>query len=513
MKLTRPLLALLALLLTLSACYSLAEDITPPPGYEYQPPPQSAPPTDVTYYPLVPPNPTAGAAIFAEKCAPCHGEGGLGNGPEANDLPNPVIPIGDSAPARQSLPGEWYRTVTEGRIDFYMPPFMSLTERQRWDVVAYAYTLSMDTESVALGRERYQAYCADCHGESGRGDGARAAAFTQSVTDFTDQALMSKRSAKDLFEGIAHAAEDVPDFASQVGEDERWALADYLRSLTFASSEELLAGDLNRSSESAPEKIAEPAPDVAGAETKPEDAADDETAASPPEGQDVPDQGSITGQVVNASGVELPSDLGVTLHGYDQFQEVITATTGIDSDGLFNFDGVEMPLGRAFIVTVDYQQNLFTSDVAVVQEGEDTFYMPVSVYESTTGTSGLVIERLHILFELVSPEILRVAELIIISNTTGRVVIAPEEGQPVLEFVLPDGAANLQFQEGTLGEQFIQMASGFGDLRSIAPGESQHQILFSFDMPYNRSLELAQPVDLPVRAVIVLAPDNGIKIK
>ncbi len=170
----RILFILLVPAILLSACYSLAEDITPPPGYVYETPRPTQAPTEVMYFPLMPPNPQRGEAIFTEKCTPCHGEAGLGDGPEAIDLPNPVAPIGDPDLARQRTPEEWFRMVTNGNIDRYMPPFLSLTERERWDVVAYAFTLSVEPAAIGRGEEAYQENCAKCHGQSGQGDGVQA---------------------------------------------------------------------------------------------------------------------------------------------------------------------------------------------------------------------------------------------------------------------------------------------------------------------------------------------------
>ena len=76
------LLVALAFTSSLAACVSLASDITPPPGYV---PPQPQP-TAAPVYPMVPPDPQAGAPIYAEKCAPCHGESGLGDGSQAGAL-------------------------------------------------------------------------------------------------------------------------------------------------------------------------------------------------------------------------------------------------------------------------------------------------------------------------------------------------------------------------------------------------------------------------------------------
>ena len=65
--------ALTTLALLLSACnFTLAQDVTPPPGY--------VPPTPAaTLGPLFPARAAStgnGALIFAEKCAPCHGATG-----------------------------------------------------------------------------------------------------------------------------------------------------------------------------------------------------------------------------------------------------------------------------------------------------------------------------------------------------------------------------------------------------------------------------------------------------
>jgi mono/diheme cytochrome c family protein len=480
------------LFVVLSACYSLAEDITPPPGYEYQPPPQSVEPTEVMYYPLMPPNPAVGALIFAEDCAPCHGEYGIGNGPQASQLPNPVAPIGDPQLARQSRPSEWFRTITEGNIEKYMPPFTSLTDRQRWDVLAYVYTLSTEPASIALGEELYQENCTVCHGDEGMGDGVEALSLDQAATDFTNQSFMAERSKADLFDGLTHPGlNDFPDYQNQFTVEDRWSLVDYLRSITFSGSGEIIAAEESG--------------------TQNEDPVEAELTLSELEADEI-SLGKISGQVVNISNTELPEDLEVTLHGYDQFQEVITKTVGVQQGGIFDFSEVDIPLGRAFIVTVDYKGGTYTSDIAVVDEGTEEMFLPISIYETTADKSGLSIDRLHVLFEFVTPDVLRVAYLYIISNISDRVVTVTEEGSPVLSYTLPEGAINLQFQEGILGQDFIQTDKGFGDIRAIPPGEGRHQVLFSFDLPYDRDVRISQPLEIPVHAVVVLAPDVGVKI-
>ena len=130
------ILALLAVML--SAC-SLAEDITPPPDYQSPTPA----PTMSPLFPQTAPDLAVGAAIYAEKCAPCHGDAGLGDGPMAAQLQKPPAKIGSPELARAAAPVNWYTTVTEGNIGSFMPPFKtSLSDQQRWDVVAYTPALA-----------------------------------------------------------------------------------------------------------------------------------------------------------------------------------------------------------------------------------------------------------------------------------------------------------------------------------------------------------------------------------
>ncbi|MBL8049798.1 MAG: hypothetical protein JNM46_01125, partial [Anaerolineales bacterium] len=63
--------------LALSACnMTLARDVTPPPNIVMP----TAVPTMGALYPSSKPDIANGEIIFAEKCAPCHGDSGLGDG-------------------------------------------------------------------------------------------------------------------------------------------------------------------------------------------------------------------------------------------------------------------------------------------------------------------------------------------------------------------------------------------------------------------------------------------------
>ena len=490
----------LVFLLLLSACsFSLAEDITPPPGSNLPAEMPTQAPTTGPLYPQVPPIPEDGAPIYAEKCAPCHGETGLGDGPQASQLPNPPSALGDASVSRQAKPADWYMAVTQGNLERFMPPFNSLSDSQRWDVVAYALSLSASSQILAEGEALYQGNCVDCHGETGTGDGVEADSLEVKPPDLTDQERMATRSDADLFQEISAGAVPVmPAYADQLTEAQRWALAAYLRSLTFAAS---------TGSTSAGQATPAQATAVPG-ETQTAVITGTPLATLAPTGV-----GSISGQVTNASGGDIPSGLTVTLHGFDEMQETTTVSTNVTPEGSYTFENVEMPAGRAFISSLEQGGVVYSSDVVMVEEGRTTLDLPISFFETSTDTSSLLVDRLHLLLEYFEPDTLRVVELYIISNPTEKTIVAAEKNSPLLTFALPEGATNLQLEDGQLGERYVETSGGFGDTTPIRPGISQHQVVFSYDLPYKRKLQFAQSLQLPVSAVVMLIPEDGLRVK
>ena len=490
-------------LLFLTACsFSLAADVTPPPGSDVsgEISTQAAPAGPL--FPAAPPDPANGALIFAEKCAPCHGETGQGDGPDASQLPNPPAALGDPEVARQARPADWYALVTQGNIERFMPPFNSLSDAQRWDVVAYALTLGSDSQALAQGESLYEANCAGCHGAAGLGDGPEAASLTDKPKALTDQELMAQRSNADLYQATsAGVAPDMPAFEDSLSEAERWALADYLRSLTFASAP----------AAAAPVDQGTPAPQETGPAVT---GSPQPTSATPlvsPTAETA--TGVITGRVVNASGGEVPQGLEITLHGFDEMQQAYTATAQASADGSYFFENVEMPEGRAFITSLKHNGVAYSSDVVTVEPGVSALDLQIPYYDTSTDTSQLLIERLHLIMEYVEPDTLRVVELYLVSNPTERTIVSAAEGEPVLKFSLPEGATNLQFEDGQVGQRYVELQNGFGDLAPVRPGAGEHQVVFSYDLPYRRGLNFSQPLDLPVNAVVLLLPEDGLKVR
>jgi hypothetical protein len=223
--------------------------------------------------------------------------------------------------------------------------------------------------------------------------------------------------------------------------------------------------------------------------------------------------GVISGTVTNASGGEIPAGIDILLHGFDDMEMVLTDTVKLAEDGIFVFDQIPLKPGRAFVTSMDFEGISYASNVAVAGEGMNSLQLPMEIFESTSDSTGLMIDRLHVFFETIDEKTIRVIELYVISNSGNKAVVSPTDGDPVLNIALPSNAVNLEFREGELGMRFVQTQDGFGDLAVIRPGMASHQIVFKYELPFDRKLAFGHPVYLPVNAVVVLVPEDSLKVK
>ncbi len=488
---------LLAAALALGAC-SLAGDITPPPGLAtaqaqglgFSP----------TAAPLVVPQRTpdlaAGKRIFAEKCAPCHGETGDGQGPQAAALPNPPTALRETEVAQRAIPQDWYGIVTEGRIDSFMPGFTSLDDNQRWDVVGYALSLGLPAQQIEAGRSLFAQSCAECHGDLGQGDVA--------LLDLTSSDFLASRSLLALYGAVTGGVgEEMPGYAETLSDEERWALAAYVRSLALsgtASAAAATPGPAATTSAGPTATIVE----GAAAATGPAE-------AGTPMGEVVSGLGTVTGQVRNGTaGAGAPPDLEVTLHGFDGDQEVHTDSTSVGADGNFIFEALEPALGRAYVVTTDYQGVLYASDIGELPLDSAELDLPLTIYETTSETAAVQVSRLHLLFDFPAEDVAQIVELWLLSNLGDRTVYGGDEG--VIEVALPEGATGLSLDGGTVGDRFERTSTGFRDRRELIPGENTSELVFSYNLPYDGSLAIVRQPSYPVAATVAMVSGDGPQI-
>lgn len=87
-----------------------------------------------------------GEEIYGRLCASCHGDGGMGDGPAAENLDPAPAPIAHTS--RMLGDDYLFWRVTEGGHDFEtaMPAWdQALTEQERWDVINYVRAMGQGT--------------------------------------------------------------------------------------------------------------------------------------------------------------------------------------------------------------------------------------------------------------------------------------------------------------------------------------------------------------------------------
>ena len=84
----------------------------------------------------------AGKTVFKDKCTKCHGETGVGDGPDADPDHREDMDLTNPKRADRNSDGVVFYKVSNGRRKPKMPVFKEeLTENQIWSVVAYVQTL------------------------------------------------------------------------------------------------------------------------------------------------------------------------------------------------------------------------------------------------------------------------------------------------------------------------------------------------------------------------------------
>ena len=88
---------------------------------------------------------------------------------------------------------DYYRTHSPDQV-FNNLASTSLTESQRWDVVASIWQSNTTPVSLANGKQLYAQNCAACHGENGAGDGV----FADDLAQAGEASMQTMTGADDM---------------------------------------------------------------------------------------------------------------------------------------------------------------------------------------------------------------------------------------------------------------------------------------------------------------------------
>jgi len=212
----------------------------------------------------------AGRRVYLEHCLTCHGCAGTGNGPYANM--NNARPADLRQPRFKNLdPSFFFWRINEGVAGTVMPQWeQSLTEKQRWQVVAFIQGAFIDMvphftdegempaaysnakpptdsseEYVATGKAIWATNCSFCHGYGGAGDGPNARGLQPAPPSFLETATYAEWTPQDYYWRVSESIpmRAMPQWRYWFDSDQRWAISEFVQRILLFPDPNAEPGD------------------------------------------------------------------------------------------------------------------------------------------------------------------------------------------------------------------------------------------------------------------------------
>jgi mono/diheme cytochrome c family protein len=231
-----------------------------PPGFRWKNAPPAA---GVPHQPRPQPGPALGiegARLYEQSCAACHGDAGRGDGLIAARLATPPRDFTRGVYKVRSTPSgslptdrDLFETISRGMHGTEMTPWVRLSERQRWALVAHLKSLSPRFRSegqepaIAVpappaGRAKLRKHgetlywrlqCNNCHGPAGRGDGPAVLEYARApervrIRDLAGSPFLRGATPRDIYLSLRTGLDGTPMGAFDLPEEELWSLAFYV---------------------------------------------------------------------------------------------------------------------------------------------------------------------------------------------------------------------------------------------------------------------------------------------
>jgi len=78
--------------------------------------------------------------------------------------------------------------------------------------------------ALTAAKQVYSDQCANCHGDTGKGDGSDAMMYDPGPADLTDASHMNKLTDGEIYYQITEGRKPMPSFKKRLTEEQRWQL-------------------------------------------------------------------------------------------------------------------------------------------------------------------------------------------------------------------------------------------------------------------------------------------------
>jgi len=98
---------------------------------------------------------------------------------------------------------------------------------------AAVFPMPVNAPLMARGQERFNIYCSPCHGRTGQGDGMVVLRGYRRPPSFHQDRLRGAPVGH-FFDVMTNGFGAMPDYASQIKAEDRWAIVAYIRALQLS---------------------------------------------------------------------------------------------------------------------------------------------------------------------------------------------------------------------------------------------------------------------------------------
>jgi hypothetical protein len=204
------------------------------------------------------------------------------------------------------------------------------------------------------------------------------------------------------------------------------------------------------------------------------------------------------------------------LHAYDGNTTSLMKHSEADSTGKFRFEDLDMAPGRTFEVMASVGNAAYFSPEIEPKVGQAVLDAPITIYDTTTDTSQVSIERMDTQLEFIGETWVQISEVYILSNGGDHTIegaTKADDGTPAtLRFSLPAGVKELEFQGGQLGQRFLQIADGFVDVWALPPGKGSSRVTVRYALRFNSQVHLDRKLNYATTRINVMLPSDEVTL-